>query len=93
MTEKELEEAKAYLTGSFPLRFTTYGRLARFWAKSSFHGWPHDYLATYADRVRALSHEDLRRVAERLVGAAGPLAVAGSVDADLQSVGRSDPHE
>ncbi len=89
VTEQELSEAQAYLTGSFPLRFTTYGRLARFWARASFYDWPQDYLDTYVDRVRALTGSDLRRAAERLVGAAGTLAVAGAVNRDLEPIGSS----
>lgn len=86
VTDSELDEAKAYLTGSFPLRFTTYGRLARHWTRSSFYGLPEDSLDTYVDRVRALTADDVRQVAARLVGAAGTLAVAGPVGQDLEPV-------
>lgn len=82
-TEAELQDAKDYLTGSFPLRFTTYGRLSRFWTRSSVYGWPDDYLQTYADRVRALTLDDVKRAGQRLAGAAGALAVAGAVKQDL----------
>jgi zinc protease len=82
-TPAELDDARDYLTGSFPLRFTTYGRLASFWARSSFHGWPDNYLATYPDRIRALTADDLKRAGQRLAGAAGTLAVAGPVGEDL----------
>jgi zinc protease len=83
VTDTELEEAKAYLTGSFPLRFATYGHLSRYWSRNSFHGRPTDDLQTYVDRVRALTADDLKRVAERLVASAGTLAVAGAVDGEL----------
>jgi zinc protease len=86
VTPRELEDAKSYLTGSFPLRLTTYGRLSRFWARSSFYEWPEDYLATYADRVRALTHEDVRRAAARIVANVRVLAVAGPVDESLKPV-------
>jgi zinc protease len=87
VTATELEDAQNYLTGSFPLRFTTYGRLARFWTRSSFYGWPDDYLATYVDRVRAVSGDDVRGAAARLVATARVLAVAGPVDEGLRPVG------
>jgi zinc protease len=90
VTETELEDAQEYLTGSFPLRFTTYGRLARFWARASFYGWPGDYLATYVDRIRALTVGDLTRVAGRLVPNARVLSVAGPIDAELAPVRDSD---
>jgi zinc protease len=89
-TDQELTDAKDYLTGSFPLRFTTYGRLSRFWARASFYGWPDDYLATYADRIRALTAEDLARAALRLVPSARVLSVAGPIDESLAPVSDSN---
>jgi hypothetical protein len=84
VTQDELDGARDYLTGSFPLRFTTYGRLARFWTRSSFYGWPEDYLDRYVERVRALQPADLARVGARLAAASGYLAVAGPVDGNLE---------
>ncbi len=84
VTDAELADAKAYLTGSFPLRFTTYGRLARFWTRSAFYGWPDDYLDRYAERVNGLAGADLARVGARLAAAAAWLAVAGPVGDDLE---------
>jgi zinc protease len=87
VTETELGDARDYLTGSFPLRFTTYGQIARFRARASFYGWPDDYLLTFVDRVRALTTEDVKRVAERIFGSSGVLAVAGPVGEDLTPTG------
>ena len=84
VTPAELDDARAYLTGSFPLRFTTYGRLARFWTRHSFYEWPEDYLDTYVERVQAITAEDVRRAAERVRARARVLAVAGPVGADLR---------
>ncbi len=78
----ELQDAKSYLTGSFPLRFTTYGRLARFWSRSSFYGWREDYLDTYVDDVNALTREDLARAGGRIVSQALALAACGPVPDD-----------
>jgi zinc protease len=83
VTAQELDDARDYLTGSFPLRFTTYGHLARFWSRSSFYGWPEDYLETYVQRVRALRREDLQRIAVRLVAEANVLAVTGPITETL----------
>jgi zinc protease len=90
VTPAELDDARNYLTGSFPLRFTTYGRLSRFWARSSFYGWPDDYLATYVDRVRELGLDDIRSSAQRIVANARFLAVAGPVDESLTPVATSN---
>lgn len=83
ITEEELADAKNYLTGSFPLRFTTYGRLARFWSRSSFFEWPTNYLDTYVDHVRALTLTDLSRAAGRLLPQAMVLTACGPVPEDL----------
>jgi zinc protease len=87
VTASELEDARDHLTGSFPLRLTTYGKLARFWARASFYGWPDDYLDTYVPRMRALGAPDVKRAAARLVGGARVLAVAGPVGEDLEPLG------
>jgi zinc protease len=79
VTDDELKDAKSYLTGSFPLRFTTYGRLARFWSLSSFYGWPDDYLETYVDDVNALTPADLARAADRIVRHVHALTACGPV--------------
>ncbi|MEZ5065752.1 MAG: pitrilysin family protein [bacterium] len=89
-TESELNDARDYLTGSFPLRFTTYGRLARFWVRASFHDWPSDFLLAYPERIRALSAADLIRAGQRLAGATGTLAVAGPVNEDLSPCEAAD---
>jgi zinc protease len=81
----ELEDAKSYLTGSFPLRFTTYGRLARFWSRSSFYNWPDNYLDTYIDQVNALTLSDLARAAARIVPFARVLCACGPVPEDLDA--------
>jgi zinc protease len=85
-TDRELADAKEHLTGSFPLHLTTYGRLARFWARASFYGWPADYLDTYVSRIQALRPADLARVALRLAPSARVLSVAGPVDATLSPI-------
>jgi zinc protease len=91
VTGRELDDARDYLTGFFPLRFTTYGHLARFWSRSSFYGWPQDYLETYVERVRQLRREDLQRVAERLVADANVLAVTGPITEALSPATKPPP--
>jgi zinc protease len=81
--EEELNDARSYLTGSFPLRFTTYGRLARFWSRSSFYEWPDNYLDTYVERINALTREDLSRAASRIVPFARVLCACGPLPANL----------
>ncbi|HMB68097.1 MAG TPA: hypothetical protein VKU85_02255, partial [bacterium] len=59
----------------------------RYWTRAAFYGWPDDSLRTYADRVRALTAEDVSRAAARLAAGARVLAVAGPVGPDLSPAG------
>jgi zinc protease len=63
VTEKELQEAKDYLTGSFPLRLDTNRRVARFLAQVEFLGLGLDYVERYPGLIRQVSREDIIRVA------------------------------
>jgi zinc protease len=67
VTEEELEAAQRYLTGAYPLRFDGNGRIARILAGMQADGMPVDYIATRNDRVDAVTAEDVRRVAARLL--------------------------
>jgi len=63
VTEKELQEAKDYLTGSFPLRLDTNRRVARFLARAEFFKLGLDYPDRYPELIRRVSREDIIRVA------------------------------
>jgi zinc protease len=67
VTDAELEAAKRYLTGAYPLRFDGNGRIAGILAGMQADGMPVDYIATRNDRVDAVTSEEVRRVAERLL--------------------------
>jgi zinc protease len=64
VSEQELNEAKDYLTGSFPLRLDTNHKVANFLAQVEFFQLGLDYPDRYADLVRKVSREDVRRVAK-----------------------------
>jgi zinc protease len=61
-TDKELEKAKRYLTGQFPLRLQSPDDLAERIADIEFYGLDRDYLAGYCDRIDAVTMVDVRRV-------------------------------
>lgn len=63
VTERELEEAKTYLTGAYPLRFDGNAKIARIMVGMQIAGLPTDYIATRNDKVNAVTLEDARRVA------------------------------
>lgn len=66
VTEEELESAKTYLTGAYPLRFDGNAQIARIMVGMQMQGLPIDYIATRNDKVRAVTLEDIKRVAARI---------------------------
>lgn len=67
VTEAELDAAKTYLTGAYPLRFDGNGPIANILVGMQMEHLPIDYSATRNDRINAVTLEDIRRVAARLV--------------------------
>ena len=59
----ELADAKAYLTGSFPLTIETPSAIALQILNAVFYGLDLDELQTYRERVNAITPEDIQRVA------------------------------
>lgn len=67
VTEAELEAAKTYLTGSYPLRFDGNGQIADILVGMQLDDLPADYVNTRNAEVEAVTLEDIARVAaERL---------------------------
>ena len=66
-TAKELKDAKTYLTGSFPLSFTSSSGLASFLAALQYNGEGIDYLQNRNALMNAVSLSEARRVAARLL--------------------------
>ncbi|MEM1274281.1 MAG: pitrilysin family protein [Pseudomonadota bacterium] len=67
VTEAELEAAKLFLTGAYPLRFDGNATIAGIMAGMQQDGMPIDYIATRNDNVMAVSLADVQRVATRLM--------------------------
>ncbi|MBR9765888.1 MAG: insulinase family protein [Rhodobacteraceae bacterium] len=67
VTAEELEQAKKYLTGAYPLRFDGNGPIAGILVGMQHDDFPIDYPATRNDKVNAVTLEQINRVArERL---------------------------
>lgn len=67
VTEAELEAAKTYLTGSYPLRFDGNGQIADILVGMQLDDLPADYVNTRNAEIEAVTLEDITRVAaERL---------------------------
>ena len=67
VTAEELEAAKTYLTGAYPLRFDGNGPIANIMVGMQMQGLPIDYIVTRNDNVNAVTLEDIKRVAKRMV--------------------------
>ena len=63
MSEKELDGAKKYLIGSFPLRLMTQDGIAGFLLQVEYFGLGFDYADRYPALIQAVSAEDVLRVA------------------------------
>ncbi len=66
VTEDELDTAKTYLTGAYPLRFDSNASIARILVGMQIDGLPIDYIETRNGKVEAVTLEDVKRVAKRL---------------------------
>lgn len=66
-TEDELKDAHTYLTGSFPLRFTSTDRIARMLVGMQYNQLGIDYLDKRNSLMEAVTSDDVRRVAKRLL--------------------------
>ena len=69
VTEKELADAKTFLTGSFPLRFTSSGRIASILVGMQLENLGIEYLDRRNSYIEAVTLEDANRVAGRLFDA------------------------
>lgn len=67
VTDKELADAKTYLTGEYPLRFDGNSDIAEILAGMQLVGFPIDYPNTRNDMVEAVTAEDVQNVAKRLL--------------------------
>jgi zinc protease len=65
VSEQELNDAKDYLIGSFPLRFDTNRKVASFLAQVEYYELGLDYPERYGDFIRKVSREDVARVAKQ----------------------------
>ncbi|MFN6951263.1 MAG: M16 family metallopeptidase [Albidovulum sp.] len=67
VTEAELEAAKTYLTGSYPLRFDGNGPIANILVGMQAERLPATYVNERNAYIEAVTLDDIRRVAKRLM--------------------------
>ena len=67
VTAGELKDAKTYLTGSFPLRFTSTGRIASTLVSMQVNKLGLDYLDKRNGLIEKVTLNDVNRLAKRLL--------------------------
>ena len=67
ITKEELDSAKSYYIGHFPLSLETPAQIASKIIEQKFYGLPEDYLEKYLENIKAVSREDVNRAIEGLI--------------------------
>ena len=67
LSEEELTAVKTYLTGAYPLRFDGNANIAGIMVGMQYQGLGTDYIDTRNDKVNAVTVEDIKRVAKRIL--------------------------
>ncbi len=81
VTEAELEAAKTFITGAYPLRFDGNAPIANILVGMQMLGLPINYIATRNDKVEAVTLADVKRVAAELLDPKGlQFVVVGQPD-------------
>ncbi|MGC2063887.1 MAG: pitrilysin family protein [Thermodesulfovibrionales bacterium] len=65
VTDRELDDAKAYLTGSFPLRVDSNSKIAGFLISIEYYGLGLDYIDNYKKYIEKVTKEEVQRVAQK----------------------------
>jgi zinc protease len=88
VSEKELDGAKKYLIGSFPMRLDTQGKLTNFLSQVEYYGLGLNYPEKYPSLVRSVSREDVKRVAQKYLYPRDPILV---IVGNLKEAGMESP--
>ncbi len=80
VSDKELQDAKSYLTGSFPLRIDSNSKIAGFALAVEFYGLGLDYVDRYPSIINAVTKEDILKAAKNYLDTKNyVLAVVGDL--------------
>ncbi|MDZ4734932.1 MAG: pitrilysin family protein [Rhodospirillaceae bacterium] len=89
LTDEEIADARSYIVGSYPLRMTSSMSTAGALISIQLAGLPIDYIERRAELFDAVTSEDVKRVAARLLDPANMLyVVVGTpvgVDGEIQA--------
>jgi len=67
VSDNELESAKKYLIGSFPLRIDTQAKLGSFLLQVEYYGLGIDYPEKYPTLIKSITREEILRVAKKYI--------------------------
>lgn len=67
VSDEELQDAKNFLAGVFPIRAETQEGLTNLIVSQKLYDLPEDYLQTYRDNVNSVTIEDVQRVAKKYI--------------------------
>jgi zinc protease len=87
VTDDELETAKASLIETFPRQFESRPQMLRVFVNDEWTKRPKDYWKTFRDKVRAVTREDLKRVAQKHLD---PAKMAILVVGDWENIAPGD---
>ncbi|MBI5676488.1 MAG: insulinase family protein [Nitrospirae bacterium] len=65
VSDRELSDAKSFLTGSFPMRIETGARIANFLVAVEYYGLGMNYVDEYPSYINGITKEDILRVAKK----------------------------
>lgn len=65
--DDEIEDAKAYLTGSFPLRLDTNAKISNFLVMVEYYNLGLDYIKEYPKKINGVTKDDILRVARKYI--------------------------
>jgi zinc protease len=89
---QELQDAKSFIIGSFPLNIEVPGDLATRLVTVFLYELGDDYLKTYRDRLAAIAEADVQRAAREKISADNVVAVvvgnAGAFTAELENLAK-----
>lgn len=87
VSEKEMRDAKSFLTGVFPLQIETQEGLINRLVQIKMYDLPADYLQTYRDRINSVTAADIQRVARQYVQPdRAAIVIVGDASAIMEQV-------
>ncbi|MEH6546746.1 MAG: pitrilysin family protein [Sneathiella sp.] len=87
VTAEELAGAKTYLNGSFPLSLSSNASIAGIMVAMQMNELPTEYLQQRADLINAVTLEDVKRVAQKLLDPENMIVVVVGKPVDLEPKG------